>query len=172
VINAAMSVDGKIALSGGKPVRLSNEEDLRRVHALRAKADAVLVGIGTVLKDDPKLTVKAEYVKGRNPLRIVLDSRGRTPAGANVLDRSAPTLIVTSEASKRTFSVVEVSRIGKDDVDLESLLDRLAARGIRLLLVDGAGSDVGSVLRGVLADELKVCMSIEVVGGLSADTLA
>src|SRR5436189_6067531 len=56
VINAAMSVDGKIALSGGKPVRLSNEEDLRRVHALRAKADAVLVGIGTVLKDDPKLT--------------------------------------------------------------------------------------------------------------------
>src|SRR5947208_15115613 len=104
VINAAMSVDGKIALSGGKPVRLSNEEDLRRVHALRAKADAVLVGIGTVLKDDPKLTVKAEYVKGRNPLRIVLDSRGRTPAGANVLDSSAPTLIVTPEESNRTSS--------------------------------------------------------------------
>ena len=171
VINAAMSVDGKIALSGGKPVRLSNEEDLRRVHALRAKADAVLVGIGTVLKDDPKLTVKAEYVKGRNPLRIVLDSRGRTPAGANVLDRSAPTLIVTSEASKRTFPEVEVLRIGKDEVDLESLLDRLAARGIRLLLVEGGSTVIGSFLRRGLADELKVFVASEVLGGLSAPTL-
>src|SRR5205809_7409810 len=102
VINAAMSVDGKIALSGGKPVRLSNEEDLRRVHALRAKADAVLVGIGTVLKDDPKLTVKAEYEKGRNRVRIVLDARGMTPARANVRERSAPTVVVTSQASERT----------------------------------------------------------------------
>src|SRR5256886_8170008 len=166
VINAAMSVDGKIALSGGKPVRLSNEEDLRRVHALRAKADAVLVGIGTVLKDDPKLTVKAEYVKGRNPLRIVLDSRGRTPAGANVLDRSAPTLIVTAEASQRHFSEVEVLRIGKDEVDLESLLDRLAARGIRLLLVEGGSTVIGSFLRRGLADELKVFVGSEGLGGL------
>src|SRR5207249_2844045 len=91
------------ALSGGKPVRLSNEEDLRRVHALRARSDAVLVGIGTVLKDDPKLTVKAEYAKARNPLRIVLDSRGRTPEGANVLDRTAPTLIVTQARPKMRF---------------------------------------------------------------------
>src|SRR5205823_1278994 len=126
---------------------------------------------GTVLKDDPKLTVKAEYVKGRNPLRIVLDSRGRTPAGANVLDRSAPTLIVTSEASKRTFSEVEVLRIGKDEVDLESLLDRLAARGIRLLLVEGGSTVIGSFLRRGLADELKVFVASEVLGGLSAPTL-
>src|SRR2546430_5282518 len=74
IINAAMSVDGKIALSDGKAVRLSNEEDLRRVHRLRAEADAILVGVGTVLMDDPKLTVKAKYAKGRNPLRVVLDS--------------------------------------------------------------------------------------------------
>src|SRR5438270_13478159 len=81
VINAAMSVDGKIALSGGKPLRLSNEEDLRRGHALRAKPDAVLVRIRTGLKDGPKLTVHAEYVNGRNPLRIVRRSRGRPPGG-------------------------------------------------------------------------------------------
>src|SRR2546428_26145 len=66
IINAAMSVDGKIALSDGKAVRLSNEEDLRRVHRLRAEAGAILVGVGTVLMDDPKLTVKTEYAKGRN----------------------------------------------------------------------------------------------------------
>ena len=76
IINAAMSVDGKIALSDGKAVRLSNEEDLRRVHRLRAHVDAILVGVGTVLMDDPKLTVKSKYAKGRNPLRIVLDSEG------------------------------------------------------------------------------------------------
>ena len=79
IINAAMSVDGKIALADGHGVRISNEEDLRRVHELRAEIDAILVGIGTVLKDDPKLTVKAEYATGRNPLRVVLDSGGRTP---------------------------------------------------------------------------------------------
>ena len=172
VINAAMSVDGKIALSGGKPVRLSNEEDLRRVHALRARSDAVLVGIGTVLKDDPKLTVKAEYAKGRNPLRIVLDSRGRTPEGANVLDRTAPTLIVTSEASKRTFPEVEVLRIGKEEVDLDVLLDRLGARGVRLLLVEGGSTIIWSFLRRGLADELKVFVASEVLGGHSAPTLA
>src|SRR5438105_4761311 len=74
IINAAMSVDGKIALPDGKGVRLSNEEDLRRVHRLRAAVDAIIVGVGTVLKDDPKLTVKSEYAKGRNPLRVFLYS--------------------------------------------------------------------------------------------------
>src|SRR6267378_7924475 len=103
IINAAMSVDGKIALSDGKAVRLSNEEDLRRVHRLRAEVDAILVGVGTVLMDDPKLTVKSEYAKGRNPLRIVLDSDGKTPKGSHVLDGSAPTLIVTSEECDRSF---------------------------------------------------------------------
>ena len=78
-VNFAMSVDGKIALPARKPTRISDEEDLRRVHQLRATCDAVLVGVGTVLADDPKLTVKPEHATGRNPLRVVLDSEGRTP---------------------------------------------------------------------------------------------
>src|SRR5207244_3751344 len=96
----------------------SNEEDMRRVHRLRAEADAILVGVGTVLMDDPKLTVKAEYAKGRNPLRVVLDSKGKTPERAHVLDGTAPTLIVTSEDSSRTFPRAAVLRCGKDEVDL------------------------------------------------------
>src|SRR5437879_9252156 len=130
IINAAMSIDGKIALSDGTGVRLSNEQDLRRVHRLRASVDAILVGVGTVRKDDPKLTVKSEYAKGRNPLRVVLDSDGKIPDSANVLDGSAPTLIVTSEESDLSFPRAEVMRLGKADVDLEALLDRLASRSV------------------------------------------
>src|SRR3989442_11273371 len=147
IINAAMSVDGKIALSDGKTVRLSNEEDLRRVHRLRAEADAILVGVGTVLMDDPKLTVKAESAKGRNPLRIVLDSDGKTPENAHVLDGVAPTIIVTSEKSTRSFRRAEVLRCGKDEVDLALLLDLLASRGIKTPLVAGGSAVISSLLR-------------------------
>ena len=172
IINAAMSVDGKIALSDGKAVRLSNEEDLGRVHRLRAEADAILVGVGTVLMDDPKLTVKAEYAKGRNPLRVVLDSDGKTPESAHVLDGTAPTIIVTSEKSTRSFPRAEVLRCGKDEVDLALLLDRLTSRGIKTVLVEGGSTVIWSFLRHRLADELKVFVSSRVLGGHSAPTLA
>ncbi|HYS72013.1 MAG TPA: dihydrofolate reductase family protein [Thermoplasmata archaeon] len=101
LVNFAMSVDGKIALPTRKQTRISDEEDLRRVHQLRATCDAVLVGVGTILADDPKLTVKPEYATGRNPLRVVLDSEGRTPEDAHVLNRDAPTLVVTTVDSFR-----------------------------------------------------------------------
>jgi len=172
IINAAMSVDGKIALEDGKAVRLSNEEDLRRMHRLRAEVDAILVGVGTVLMDDPKLTVKSEYAKGRNPLRVVLDSDGKTPGRAHVLDGTAPTLIVTADESTRKFPHAEVLRCGKDEVDLALLLDRLASRGIKTVLVEGGSTVIWSFLRHRLADELKVFISSRVLGGHSAPTLA
>ena len=172
IINAAMSVDGKIALPDGTGVRLSNEEDLRRVHRLRASVDAILVGIGTVLKDDPKLTVKSEYAKGRNPLRVVLDSRGRTPETAHVLDGSAPTLIITSRDCDRKFARAEVQRLGTHEVDLPALLDHLATRGVRTLLVEGGSTVIWSFLREGLADELKVFVSSRVLGGRAAPSLA
>jgi 2,5-diamino-6-(ribosylamino)-4(3H)-pyrimidinone 5'-phosphate reductase len=172
IINAAMSVDGKIALADGKGVRLSNEEDLRRVHRLRAAVDAILIGVGTVLKDDPKLTVKSEYAKGRNPLRVVLDSDGKTPESARVLDGSAATLIVTSEVCERSFPRAEVLRLGKDEVDLKALLDRLAAREVKTILVEGGSTVIWSFLHEGLADELKVFVSSQVLGGHGAPTLA
>ncbi len=171
IVNAAMSVDGKIAFRDGQRARLSNEEDGQRVHRLRGRVDAILVGVGTVLKDDPKLTAKPE-VADRNPLRIVLDSDGRTPAGARVLDGQAPTLIVTSEACERTFARAEVLRCGKEEVDLGALLDRLGGRGIGTLLVEGGSTVIWSFLRAGLVDELKVFVGSLVLGGRSAPTLA
>lgn len=172
VINAAMSADGKIALADGRGVRLSNDEDLHRVHGLRSQVDAILVGVGTVLMDDPRLTVKPETAQGRNPLRVVLDSDGKTPDRARVLDGSAPTLIVTSDECDRVFPRAEVLRCGKDEVDLALLLDRLAQRGIRTVLVEGGSTVIWSFLRHRLADELKVFIASAVLGGHSAPTLA
>jgi len=172
IVNAAMSVDGKIALRDGQRARLSNEDDVQRVLGLRGRVDAILVGVGTVLKDDPKLTVKPELAADRSPLRIVLDSDGRTPEHARVLDGRAPTLIVTSEASERTFAHADVLRCGKEEVDLAALLDQLGGRGIRTLLVEGGSTVIWSFLRSGLVDELKVFVGSLVLGGRSAPTLA
>ncbi len=167
-----MSLDGKIAFRDGQRARLSNEEDVQRVQRLRGRVDAILVGVGTVLKDDPKLTVKADIATDHNPLRIVLDSDGRTPEHARVLDGRAPTLIVTSEECERTFAHADVLRCGKDAVDLDVLMDALSGRGIRTVLVEGGSTVIWSFLRGGLVDELKVFVGSLVLGGRSAPTLA
>lgn len=172
IVNFAMSVDGKIALPSRKQTRISDEEDLRRVHQLRATCDAVLVGIGTILADDPKLTVKPEYASGRNPLRVVLDSEGRTPPDAEVLSRAAPTLIVTTVECEKTFPTAEVARLGKDAVDLPAMLDHLADRGVERLLVEGGEEVIWSFLHQRLADEVKVFVGSIVIGGRQAPTAA
>src|SRR6266487_6121694 len=100
VLNAAMSLDGKIATHTGDS-RMSSPADLRRVHRLRATVDAIMVGLRTLLVDDPNLTVK--FVKGRKPYRIIVDSNARTPLGSHVVRtaRDTPTIVaVTSNATK------------------------------------------------------------------------
>ena len=80
IVNCAISADGKIALSSGNQIRISCEEDIKRVYRLRNKNDAILVGINTIISDDPKLTVKKDYVKKiHQPIRIILDSTCKTP---------------------------------------------------------------------------------------------
>ncbi len=171
IVNAAMSVDGKIALPSRKGVRISNEEDLRRVHRLRAECDAILVGVGTVMMDDPKLTVKGEHAEGPNPLRIVLDSDGKTPETAAVLDGTAPTLIATNNTCAKTFRNAEVVRCGEDEVDVRRLLGILSERGVRKLLVEGGSTVNWSFFRAGLVDELFVFVGDLVIGGHSAPSL-
>lgn len=172
VINAAMSVDGKIAFSDGRPAKISNEEDRVRVHRLRAESDAVLIGVGTVIKDNPKLTVKPEYAKGTSPLRVVLDSDGKTPDHAHVLDGKAETLIATTVGCTREFPNAKVFRAGKDEVDLPALLEHLSQLGVTSLLVEGGSTAIWSFLRQRLADHVKVFVASTVLGGHGAPTLA
>lgn len=172
IVNVAMSADGKIALPNRRGVRISNEEDLRRVHALRAACDAVLVGVGTVLMDNPKLTVKREYANEKNPVRIVLDSDGSTPEHSAVLDGSAATIIATDVNCAKTFPNAEVVRMGHDEVDLKALMEMLSERGVKTLLIEGGGTVVWSFLRHKFVDEIKIFVASFIIGGHSTPTPA
>lgn len=164
-VNAAMSADGKIALRGGKQLAISDAEDLARVHRMRSEHDAVCVGIGTVLADDPQLTAR-HVTGGRNPTRVLLDSKGRIPPKARVLDGSAKTLHVVTEGHARSVPNAETIVAGDgEQVDLRLALRELQARGIQSLLVEGGAQTIGSFLRHGLVNDLYTYVGPLVVGG-------
>ena len=181
-INSAMSADGKISTVARKQVRISGEEDLRRVDALKADVDAVMVGIGTVLADDPKLTIKSMALKrtrvdqGRteSPLRVVVDSRARTPPTAAVLGSNA--IIATSRQAPRhrveeLETRAEILVVGERKVDLAALLERLKGRGVESLLVEGGATLNFALLSLGLVDEIYTYVGNIIIGGSAAPTL-
>lgn len=168
-----MSADGKIALPSGIQTKISNEEDMKRVHLLRNECDAILVGVNTIISDDPKLTVKEKYVKNpRKPVRIVLDSKLRIPDNARILDGIAPTIIATTENSSRKIKNAEIIECGKNRVDLKKLLRILEEKGIKKLLVEGGSTIIWSFLNQRIADELMVFVGSVVIGGEKSPTPA
>ncbi|MCI4321600.1 MAG: dihydrofolate reductase family protein [Thermoplasmata archaeon] len=171
-INCAVSADGRLAFAGGRRARLSGPQDLARVQWLRADVDGILVGIGTVLLDDPSLRVHAEMIDRpmvRSPARIVLDSSGRTPMSARVLDGSIPTILAVSESCTRTFPPnVTVLRSGGVRVDIPTLLQQLQRAGIRKILVEGGGEVIASFVRGGWFDRFTVYVAPVAIGGATA----
>ncbi len=166
IVNAAMSVDGKIALVGGRRIKISDEDDFRRVHHLRASVDAILVGINTIIKDDPKLTVKEKFVPdAKNPVRVVLDSKLRIPENARVLNDMAPTIIATTKDAPQRDLNAEIIRCGYYRVDLHCLMEELWKRGIRSVMVEGGSTVISSFLREELVDELNVFVGSMIIGG-------
>lgn len=170
-VNCAMTADGKIASVLRKQMRISSPEDLARVKEMRKNSDAILVGIGTVLSDDPHLTVKG-LTPEENPLRIVIDGRGRLPETSRVLDDLAKTLIVTYEDCSKTWNGAEVLRIGKNKVDLSGLMENLYERGIRTLMVEGGGEIISSFFENKLVDRYCVFVGSMIIGGRTAPTPA
>jgi len=177
IINCACSADGKLATFERRQTKISSKEDMRRVQNLRASVDAILVGIGTVLADDPHLTVKSEYL-GRarnagNPTRVVVDSRLRIPRKAKVLDGRAKTIVATASKSRKALGNAEILACGRrGKVDLRRLMNELSKRGIRKVLVEGGGELIWSFLRQGLADELRIFVGNLVLGGKDAPTVA
>ena len=178
IINCAMSADGKIALPSRRQLRISNDKDIERVYKLRNECDAVLVGIGAILSDDPKLTVNDKYVKNpRQPLRVVLDGSCRTPEDAMILNDLAKTLIVTKQGNEKHFDgdhieVVGIQSDNEGHVDLESMLNVLHHKGIKKLLVEGGGTVIWSFLKSGLVDDLYTYIGPCIIGGKNTPTMA
>jgi 2,5-diamino-6-(ribosylamino)-4(3H)-pyrimidinone 5'-phosphate reductase len=173
-----MSADGKIALPIRKQLKISGENDFARVHRLRSECDAVLIGVETVLSDDPKLTVKEKYVKNpKQPIRIVLDSNCRTPEDSLVVNDKANTLIVTFHEcnhNKNYGENVEIIScpIRKNElIDLTFLLSVLYDKGITKLLVEGGGSVIWEFWDNNLVDDIYVYVGSMIIGGKNTPTM-
>jgi len=186
VVNAAMSADGKLSHREREQVAISGPDDFDRVDRVRADSDAVAVGVGTVLADDPHLTLDdPERVAARrdggqsgHPARVVADSRGRTPTDARIIDDAATTYLLVSDAAPgdRVDALrdagAEVVTAGERRVDLQAAFDALADRGVDRLMVEGGGELVFSLFDAGLVDELTVFVGPTVIGGRDAPTLA
>jgi len=172
-VKFAQTLDGRIATVTGNSQWISSVESQRLAHRLRTLNDAIMVGVGTILADNPQLTVR--LVRGRNPTRIILDSRLRIPLDAKVLtnQESAPTIMATtSGADDERLSAlrrmgIEVLIVPEDEqggVDLRHLLGMLGQRGISSVLVEGGAEAITSLLRLNLADRLVVIVAPKLMG--------
>lgn len=168
-VNCAMSADGKIAGTDRTQVTISSDEDKTRAKNLRRKYDAILVGVGTVVADDPHLTLK-DLDYDTNPIRVVLDPHGRTPEDAQVLDERAPTIMVTLEDCDVEWDCEETLRAGSDTIDLVAVLEELADMGVENILVEGGGETISSFFRAGLVDRYTVFVGGLVIGGRDSPT--
>jgi 2,5-diamino-6-hydroxy-4-(5-phosphoribosylamino)pyrimidine 1''-reductase, archaeal len=186
IVNVAMSADGKLSTRERRQVKISGKDDFARVDRLKAGCDAVMVGIGTVLADDPSLTIKSPDLKeqrlkeGRpeHPVRVVIDSRARTPPDASILTKGDGLRVVA--VSKRADpgrvgalrAKATVITAGEDEVDLSIVMDELGKLGIRRLVAEGGGTLIAGLVRAGLVDELYTYVGSIVIGGKDAPTPA
>ncbi|MFH0788297.1 MAG: bifunctional diaminohydroxyphosphoribosylaminopyrimidine deaminase/5-amino-6-(5-phosphoribosylamino)uracil reductase RibD [Pseudomonadota bacterium] len=176
LLKAAVSLDGRIATRTGDSKWISNERSRRLVHQLRNQVDGLLVGIGTVLKDDPLLTVRLPKGKIKDPLRIVIDPRLRIPGKAHILNDPGKTLIVTGPQvpinKKKALETKGVEILSlperKGHFSIRELLAVLGRRGITSLLVEGGAEVYGSFLMEGQVDKLILFMAPCLIGGQKA----
>lgn len=153
-LKLATSLDGRIALASGESKWITGEAAREQGHRLRARHDAILVGVGTVLADDPALTVRLPNHTGPQPLRVVLDSRLRTPSTAQVAQGNS---LIISTAETRPIDQAEIVEVVDVEgrANLHATLDILHARGVRSVLIEGGGEVAASFLRENLIDRLE-----------------
>jgi len=185
-VNVAMSADGKISTRERRQVRISGSADFSRVDRIKAESDAIMVGIGTVLADNPSLTVKSPELragrraagKDEHPIRVVVDSAGKTPPDADILHKGTGKRIV---AVSRRADPEQVAALGEhatvvvagdETVDLAALLAELYRQGVRRLMVEGGGTLIWALFAQGLVDELQTFVGNIVIGGKDAPTPA
>jgi 2,5-diamino-6-(ribosylamino)-4(3H)-pyrimidinone 5'-phosphate reductase len=177
IVGGFMSLDGKIApvnRVGRTFTKFMTARHHRMLHTIRSEVDAIIVGVETVIADDPSLTVRE--VKGKNPIRVVLDSNARTPLDSRVLNGEAATIIaVTRNAPKDRIESLtrkaEVIKSGQSRVDVKELLRKLRGRGVKKVLVEGGGETRWSFFKQRVVDDFFVWVMPYVWGGRDAPTM-
>lgn len=175
VLKSAMSLDGKIAAHTGHSQWITGSKSREVVHQLRDRYDAILVGIGTVLADNPSLTTRLQ-TPGKNPLRIIVDSKARIPLDAQVIKDGLPTVLaVTAEAPQDKLDALQACGITivtteakQGRVDLPQLFKILGQQGITSILVEGGASINASLLAENMVDKIKWFIAPKIIGGINA----
>ena len=176
ILSAAMTLDGKIGKNATK-IKFSSKKDKIRVHRLRAKVDGILIGKNTLDADNPTLSVR--YTRGKNPVRILLDSRGTIKSSSKIIQscNKIPTIVATTSLiSKKNLLrlekfPLEVIKCGKTSVDILRLLKILHKKRIKKILLEGGGTINWSFLKRGLVDELIITIAPYILGGSDSVTL-
>lgn len=177
-INAAMTLDGKIATTSGYS-KISSEQDLKRVHKLRSSVDAIIIGISTVLIDNPRLSVRVVKGNRKNPARIIVDSTARIPLTSKILQTASKIKTIVAVTKRAPYDKIRkiektgalVIIAGTEIVDLKEVFLFLKKIGFKKILVEGGGELNWSLLRLGMVDELIVTIAPKIVGGRLATTL-
>ena len=176
ILSAAISIDGKIATKTGDS-KLSSKQDSIRLHKLRSKVDAILVGKNTVLVDNPLLTVR--HTIGKNPTRIILDSKGILSNKSKILqtsDKVKTIIVVSKQISKLNLEKlnkfpVEIIIAGKNSINIKLLLKKLLEKNFKTILVEGGGTINWEFVKHNIFDELIITISPFVIGGNNSVSL-
>ncbi|MFB5611187.1 MAG: 2,5-diamino-6-(ribosylamino)-4(3H)-pyrimidinone 5'-phosphate reductase [Nitrosopumilaceae archaeon] len=176
ILSAAISLDGKIATKTGDS-NFSSKTDKIRVHKLRSKVDAILIGQNTLRKDNPLLSVR--YVKGKNPVRVIIDSRGKISSKSKIIKtcNKIPTIIATSKKipnknlQRLKKLPLEIIITGDNKVNLKQLLRQLEKRKIKKLLVEGGGIINWEFIKQNLFDEIIITVTPFLIGGKNSINL-
>ncbi|ABR47235.1 riboflavin biosynthesis protein RibD [Alkaliphilus metalliredigens QYMF] len=180
ILKTAMTLDGKIATATGDSKWITNEESRQYVHEIRHQVSSIMVGIGTVLVDDPQLTTRLHNQEGSDPIRVIVDTEAKTPLWAQVLQLSSKvrTIIATTEkadpnkikALEEKGAEVIIIPLKNNQVDLKCLIQQLGAKGIDSVLIEGGATLNDSALQEGIVDKVVSFIAPKIVGGAKAKT--
>ncbi|NLV76959.1 MAG: bifunctional diaminohydroxyphosphoribosylaminopyrimidine deaminase/5-amino-6-(5-phosphoribosylamino)uracil reductase RibD [Tissierellia bacterium] len=179
ILKAGMSLDGKIATYTGDSRWITGKRAREYVHILRQRVSAILVGVNTVIVDDPMLNTRLNNIECKDPIRIILDSHGRTPLKSNVLNTNPSNTIVavTNNALEKNIKAIEkigaevmITPVKDGKVDLQFLMEKLGERKIDSLLIEGGGEINFSFLKEKLVDKVIFFIAPKIIGGETSKT--